>query len=345
MSLVNEHISHRISLANEGTKRKQKKSKKCEDEANKIAFPDCKVSVSKSFLEYFGHKKSIDADKLYETSISKEMMDKYGPYFSDTFDKKNVEIPPQGFMLRHKFNPILRRKMVDWMIEIFHKLDSDENTFFAAVRIMDKFIWKCQKIISEKSFYALGVTCIYIASKTYDFYPIKMKELIHKISHNSLHEEVIKKFEGIILNTINFDIMSPGPSEFIQFLLYDLYMNNKGLISKYRLRSIIDIVENCAIWIAKMCYHFEKYSSISPNNIAVACLFIGYEMAKDNKHLNSNEKEFFVEWLEYLLQKIGIDEEGKKYINRLYQDIYQTFVKFKKMTYKNLCLYHDLFFE
>ena len=108
MSLVNEHISHSISLANEGTKRKQKKSKKCEDEANKISFPDCKVSVSKSFLEYFGHKKNIDADKLYETSISKEMMDKYGPYFSDTFDKKNVEIPPQGFMLRHKFNPILR---------------------------------------------------------------------------------------------------------------------------------------------------------------------------------------------------------------------------------------------
>ena len=325
---------------------RQKNQKNAMTKKNKISFPELKVSHAKSFLEYFGKEgKNISADKLYEIAISKEMMDKYGPYFSDSFDKKNVEIPPENFIARHQFNPILRRKLVDWMIEIFYKLDSDENTFFAAVRIMDKFIWKCPSIITEKSIYKVGVTCIYIASKTYDYYPIKMKELIHKISHDSLQEQIVKKLEGMILTAINFDIMSPGPSEFIQFLLYDLYMNNKGIISRYRLRNNIDIVENCAIWTAKMCYHFEKYSSKSPNHIAVACLFIGYEMAKDNKHLNSNEKQFFVEWLEYLLQKIGINEEGKNYINNLYKDIYQTFIKFKKMSYKNLVKFHYLFFE
>ena len=346
MLLIDDNVTPKFNLANEDTRRKTKKSKKCDDKKNKISFPELKVSHAKSFLEYFGKEgKNISADKLYEIAISKEMMDKYGPYFSDSFDKKNVEIPPENFIARHQFNPILRRKLVDWMIEIFYKLDSDENTFFAAVRIMDKFIWKCPSIITEKSIYKVGVTCIYIASKTYDYYPIKMKELIHKISHDSLQEQIVKKLEGMILTAINFDIMSPGPSEFIQFLLYDLYMNNKGIISRYRLRNIIDIVENCAIWTAKMCYHFEKYSSKSPNNIAVACLFIGYEMAKDNKHLNSNEKQFFVEWLEYLLQKIGINEEGKNYINNLYKDIYQTFIKFKKMSYKNLVKFHYLFFE
>ena len=346
MLLIDDNVTPKFNLANEDTRRKTKKSKKCDDKKNKISFPELKVSHAKSFLEYFGKEgKNISADKLYEIAISKEMMDKYGPYFSDSFDKKNVEIPPENFIARHQFNPILRRKLVDWMIEIFYKLDSDENTFFAAVRIMDKFIWKCPSIITEKSIYKVGVTCIYIASKTYDYYPIKMKELIHKISHDSLQEQIVKKLEGMILTAINFDIMSPGPSEFIQFLLYDLYMNNKGIISRYRLRNIIDIVENCAIWIAKMCYHFEKYSSKSPNHIAVACLFIGYEMAKDNKHLNSNEKQFFVEWLEYLLQKIGINEEGKNYINNLYKDIYQTFIKFKKMSYKNLVKFHYLFFE
>ena len=346
MLLIDDNVTPKFNLANEDTRRKTKKSKKCDDKKNKISFPELKVSHAKSFLEYFGKEgKNISADKLYEIAISKEMMDKYGPYFSDSFDKKNVEIPPENFIARHQFNPILRRKLVDWMIEIFYKLDSDENTFFAAVRIMDKFIWKCPSIITEKSIYKVGVTCIYIASKTYDYYPIKMKELIHKISHDSLQEQIVKKLEGMILTAINFDIMSPGPSEFIQFLLYDLYMNNKGIISRYRLRNIIDIVENCAIWTAKMCYHFEKYSSKSPNHIAVACLFIGYEMAKDNKHLNNNEKQFFVEWLEYLLQKIGINEEGKNYINNLYKDIYQTFIKFKKMSYKNLVKFHYLFFE
>ena len=346
MLLLENSAEHKYNFADQDTKKKEKNLKKIE-ESFKIPSPEFKVTFADSFFECIDHVKepNIKADDLYETLISKDMIQKYGPYFCDSFDKKNTEIPPVNFLARHQFKATTRRRFVDWMIEVFYKLDSDENTFFAAVRILDKFIWKCGSIISEKSLYAAGVTSMYIASKTYDFYPIRMKDLISKISHNSLNEKVIKKLEGMILTDINFDVMSPGPSEFIQFLLYDLYMNNKGLISKYRLRKIIDIVENCAIWIAKMCYHFEKYSSITPNNMAIACLFIGYEMAKDNKDLNKNEKKFFVEWLEYLFNKIGKDEKGKKYIDILYQDIYQTFVKFKKMGYNNLKKYHDLFFE
>lgn len=346
MFLLEKSAEHKYSFPDQNTRKKERAKKKLED-SFKIPSPELKVTFAHSFFECIDHVKesNVKADDLYETLISKDMMEKYGPYFSNSFDKKNTEIPPVNFVARHQFKPILRRKLVDWMIEVFHKLDSDENTFFAAVRILDKFIWKSNSIISNKSLYAAGVTSMYIASKTYDFYPIRMKDLINKISHNSFDENVIKRLERMMLTAINFDVVSPGPSEFIQFLLYDLYMNNKGLISRYRLRKIIDIVENCAIWVAKMCYHFEKYSSIAPNYLALACLFIGYEMAKDNKELNKNEKQFFVEWLEYLFNKMGKNEKEKRYIDLIYQDIYQTFVKFKKMEYNNLKKYHDLFFE
>ena len=345
MLILENDAEHAYNLADQDTKKKKNK-KKLED-SFKIPSPEFKVTHADSILNCIEHVEEPDekADDLYEHLISKDMMQKYGPYFSKSFDIKSVEIPPDNFLARHKFKPSTRRRFVDWMIEVFHKLDADENTFFAAVKILDLFIWKCDSLLTEKSFYVAGVTSIYIASKTYDFYPIRMKDLIRKISHNSLDEKLIKRMEGMILTAINFDVMSPGPSEFIQFLLYDLYMNNKSLISKYRLRKIIDIVENCAIWIAKMCYHFEKYSSKAPNHLAIACLFIGYEMAKDNKELNKNEKKFFIEWLEYLFNKIGINDEGKVYIDKLYQDIYQTFTKFKKMGYNNLKMYHDLFFE
>lgn len=345
MFLLESSAEHRYNLADQDTKKK-KNQKKLED-SFKIPSPEYKVTHADSILNCIEHVEVPDqeADSLYENLISDDMLQKYGPYFSKTFDRKSVEVPPDGFLKRHKFKPSMRRRFVDWMIEVFHKLDADENTFFAAVKILDLFLWKYNSQLTEKTFYEAGVTCIYIASKTYDFYPISMKDLIRKVSHNSLDEKSIKKMEGIILTAINFDIMSPGPSEFIQFLLYDLYMSNKGLISKYRLRKIIDIVENCAIWIAKMCYHFEHYSTKSPNHLAVACLFVGYEMAKDNKELNKNEKTFFLEWLKFLFNKIGDNDDGKKYIDKLYQDIYDTFTKFKKMGYNNLKKYHDLFFE
>ena len=345
MFLIEDNVEHKYNFANQETKEKKKTKKP--PKSFTITSPELKASFKESFFNSVDNvkKSNINAEELYEIQLSKEMIEKYGPYFANSFDRKSVEIPPENFLQRHHFKPAMRRKMVDWMLEVFNAFDSDENTFFAAVRIMDKYLWKCKDLITEKSFYAVGVTSIYIASKTYDFYCIRMKELINRVCHGAFDEKIIKRLEKWMLRDINFDIMSPGPSEFIQFLLYDLYMNNKGIIAKFRLRKIIDIVENCAIWVAKMCCHFEKYSSKAPNHIALACLFIGYEMAKDNKNLNSNEKKFFVEWLEFLFQNIGKDKDTKKNIDNLYQDIYNTFVVFKKLGYKNLVKNHELFFD
>ena len=68
-------------------------------------------------------------------------------------------------------------------------------------------------------------------------------------------------------------------------------------------------------------------------------------MTKDNKKLSSNEKEFFVEWLEFIFVRVGKNPEEKKSIDNLYQDIYASFVKFKTMEYKNLMKYHELYFD
>ena len=77
--------------------------------------------------------------------------------------------------------------------------------------------------------------------------------LYRNISHDALDEILVKKYEKRILTAVDFDVMPPGPSEFIQFLLYDLYMNNKSVIKKFRLKKIIIIWMNCNIWVIKMC--------------------------------------------------------------------------------------------
>ena len=345
--LNNNFSNHKYNFADKDTEAKEKKTKKEISKSYQISSPDLKVTFADSFFDNINHVKesNINLDKLYVNQISNEMVSKYGPYFSQTFDKKNMEIPPENFMSRHKIKSYMRSQLINWTLEVFDVYDSDENTFFGAVRILDKFIWKSNFIITDKSLFNICVTSIYISSKVYDYSPIRMKDLIHYIAHEKLDSKMVQKLEKIIISTINFDLMSPGPSEFIQFLLYDLYMNNKAIIDKFKLKKIIDIVENCAIWVAKMCTHYEKYSSHAPNHIAVACLLIGYEMTKDNKKLNSNEKQFFVDWLEFLFEKIGKSEDVKKSIDKLYQDMYDTFIKFKKSGYKNLMKFHELYFE
>ncbi len=338
---------HKFNFANKDTEAKEKKCKKEISTSCEIPPPFFKTTFADSLLKSLDLVKepNINADELSLNQISTEMLSKYGPYFSQTFDKKSVELPPENFISRHKIKSYMRAQLINWMLEVFHVYGSDENTFFGAVRILDKFIWKSNFILNDKLLFNYCITSIYLSSKIYDYSPIKMKDLIHYITHDKLDTKMIQKFEKIMTSTLDFDLISSGPSEFIQFLLYDLYMNNKGIIAKFRLKKIIDIVENCAIWIAKMCTHYEKYSSQPPNHIAVACLLIGYEMTKDNKKLDCNEKQFFVDWLEFLFEKIGKNPDVKKSIDKLYKDMYETFIKFKKSGYKNLMKYHELYFE
>lgn len=40
---------------------------------------------------------------------------------------------------RHKITPALRARMVDWMIEVLTNFKSDDQTFFLAVSLLDRY--------------------------------------------------------------------------------------------------------------------------------------------------------------------------------------------------------------
>lgn len=294
----------------------------------------------KDELKFFG------VSEYYIKEISEELITKFGNYFLKTFDQKNLDIPPSDFMSRHKINPTIRAKMVNWMIEVFHSFKSNEETIFSAVKIMDKFIWKSKDIIKSEDIHLIGIVCIYLASKTYDMNPIQMNNLIHLVGHDIFDQKIIKEMEKKIIKTINFDLMTPTSYEFIQFILYDFYINNKESIVGLNLKRKMDILENSAIWLAKMCNHFEKFSSFSPIYLSVSCIIIAYDMMNDNsKSLNEDMKKFFKDWLKFLYNNIAKTAEIKAEIEKIYKDIEESYKKYEKMNLKNLVNLHELYFD
>ena len=291
-------------------------------------------------LKFFG------VSEYYIKEISEELISKYGKYFLKSFDYKNLEIPPSDFMAKHKINPKIRTKMVNWMLEVFHSFKSNEETIFCAIKIMDKFLWKSKEIIKNEDIHLIGIVCIYLASKTYDLIPIQMNNLIHLVGHDIFKQKSIKEMEQKIVKTINFDLMTPTTYEFIQFLLYDFYINNKESIVGLKLKKMLDVLENCSIWLAKMCNHFEKYSSVTPIYVSVSCVIIGYDMMKDNsKSLNEDMQKFFKDWLKFLYNNIAKTSEIKEEIERIYKDIEESYKKYEKMGIKNLIKFHELYFD
>ena len=84
---------------------------------------------------------------------------------------------------RHKITPALRARMVDWMIEVLTNFKSDDQTFFLACSLLDRYFKNKSETREVTDLHVIGVTVMFIASKYEDYYPIKMKIVYEKIAH------------------------------------------------------------------------------------------------------------------------------------------------------------------
>ncbi len=109
--------------------------------------------------------------------------------------------------------------MVDWMIEVLTNFKCDDQTFFLSVSLIDRFFKNKQETKEVGDLHIIGVTCMFVASKYEDIYPLKMKMVYEKIAHKKLPIEKIKGLEMEILKSINYKIAAPTSLDFLKVYL------------------------------------------------------------------------------------------------------------------------------
>jgi hypothetical protein len=124
--------------------------------------------------------------------------------------------------MKHKITPALRSRMVDWMIEVLTNFKCDDQTFFLAVSIIDRFFKNKQEVREVSDLHIIGVTTMFIASKYEDIYPLKMKMVYEKIAHKKLAIEKIKSLEMDVLKVINYRIPAPTSHDFLKVYLKEV---------------------------------------------------------------------------------------------------------------------------
>mmetsp|Transcript_5972 Transcript_5972/g.7234 ORF Transcript_5972/g.7234 Transcript_5972/m.7234 type:complete len:120 (+) Transcript_5972:282-641(+) len=102
-------------------------------------------------------------------------------------------------LMKHKITPALRARMIDWMIEVLTNFKCDDQTFFLAVSLLDRYFKNKSETREISDLHIIGVTTMFIASKYEDIYPLKMKMVHEKIAHKKLPIELIKSLELDIL--------------------------------------------------------------------------------------------------------------------------------------------------
>lgn len=257
----------------------------------------------------------------------------YGPsileeYFNEQENIKNV-------LEKHTITPEMRLKMVDWMIEIFTRIQTNDITFFTAVNIMDNYFYKSKESFKPTDLHLIGICSIFIASKFCDMNPIRLNFLVEKIGHDKFSKEQIITMEEKILNVLEYDILKPTIFEFTTFFFEDLfyfYENNfniKNVSLKKHLKEFIDnnsqnidlslkkfnfdkcetilkytdnlrnFIKCILIYLLKMCC--QDYEIINERKalISAACIIVAMKICEEvNKEKYIDD--FFTERLKYL---------------------------------------------
>lgn len=123
---------------------------------------------------------------------------------------------------RHKITAALRARMIDWMIEVLTNFRCDDQTFFLAVSLQDRFFKHCSEPKEVNDLHVVGVTSMFIASKFEDIYPLKMKTVYEKIAHKKLDIQKIKDLELDIMKSIQYKIHAPTVLDFLKVYLVDV---------------------------------------------------------------------------------------------------------------------------
>lgn len=123
--------------------------------------------------------------------------------------------------------------MVDWMIEVLTNFKCEDQTFFLAVSLLDRYLKNKRESQEIGDLHIMGVTTMFTASKFEDVYPLKMKMVFEKIAHKKLPIDKIKSLELEILKVIRYKIAAPTVLDFLKIYLKEVldigHMGNTSL--------------------------------------------------------------------------------------------------------------------
>lgn len=170
--------------------------------------------------------------------------------------------------------------MIDWMIEVLTNFKCDDQTFFLAVSLLDRYFKLKHETREVSDLHIIGVATMFIASKYEDIYPLKMKMVFEKIAHKKLSIDKIKSMEMDILRVLKYKVPAPTSLDFLKLYLKDVLdigapgslkqskNNDKKELPQPEITKECNeklLIEKMALYLAKMALHDYDLSGKKPS--------------------------------------------------------------------------------
>ena len=301
---------------------------------------------TKPLLESVSEKQRKKNRKRYESIVTKRYVSNQNEALLLTYGESNYhfdkstddQVIPESFMNRHKINPNIHLKMIDWMIEVLSVYHASHETFFLSVYIMDRFIEKSRSQLKTNNIHLIGVTSMFIASKFIEIYPISMEHIIANIGHNQFHASVIKAQEIKMLNVISFEsLISCSIYEFLKTFLFDFFYNNKESIKSIKFEEFYRYLKETSLYLAKVITHYEHFYAYANCTKALCCIVAGKKivMEKCGKAFKKEQDVFFEQWILFLIEQNEFDPDEVEDVS---QQIFCAYLNYQSATQINKSL-------
>lgn len=100
-------------------------------------------------------------------------------------------------------NPKMRSILVDWLVDVHIKFKLLPQTIFMTVNLIDRFLALFQT--TRQQLQLVGITCLMITCKFEEIYPPLLKDYV-AVCDNAYSKDQILEMEGVIIQTLNFDV-------------------------------------------------------------------------------------------------------------------------------------------
>lgn len=190
------------------------------------------------------------------------------------------------------------------MIEVLTNFKCDDQTFFLAVSLMDRYFKHKQETREIADLHIIGVTTMFVASKYEDIYPLKMKMVHEKIAHKKLSIDRIKALEMDILKNIHYKIPAPTSFEFLKCYLKQVLgigkiggsgngkkdsSKDKETVPASKTDEVKDsseatLIEKMSLYLCKMALHDYELQGKKPSLQAVGAFYVGLKICEQLKH-------------------------------------------------------------
>ena len=139
---------------------------------------------------------------------------------------REQKVEPKFLTRQNDINGKMRAILVDWLVDVASKFKLLEETLFAAVYLLDRYLERKQ--VQRAKLQLVGITCLMIMSKFEEIYPPSVRDFVCVCDRAYSHEQLLDT-EADVLQALQFDLAVTSSLIFYREMTPNLSLSPKPL--------------------------------------------------------------------------------------------------------------------